>query len=250
MGIYVKKDEKKQKKKKVLLIVLLLLMCFLLMLFFVGKSWVKPRDDLEDITFGIKDTNQEDPNLDKSDNSYINEPIKKEDPAYVDNKTSDIEKPTKLPSEEDKNVTVKGEDRIIVTSEGEKWKKNKYLNIFYNSVYNSNKIAPGVSGLYNFSIENRLSKNYLYDIEFEEDNEHGINLMYRLKRNGYYVVGNSETWVKTDKIYLKNILLESELSDVYTLEWFWVDSNNDSAVGKIENAEYKLKISITYEERV
>ncbi|MDR0979118.1 MAG: PT domain-containing protein, partial [Lachnospiraceae bacterium] len=159
---------------------------------------------------------------------------------------------TSSPNADDKEVpiTVKGEDRIRITEEKAEWVlEDKELKIFQNSVFNSNKIAPRVSGKYNFSVENLTNINYIYDFDFIAENNYGINLMYKLKRNGYYIVGNSSTWRDVQDLNVNNLLINANTNDVYTLIWKWVDSENDTRIGMEPNAGYKLTISFIYSQK-
>ena len=59
-----------------------------------------------------------------------------------------------------------------------------------------------------------------------EDNKDKVNIKYRLKENGKYIIGEDD-WVYYDQIVLENIILNSKEADSYQLEWMWVSENNE-----------------------
>jgi len=77
-------------------------------------------------------------------------------------------------------------------------------------------------------------------------------MLYRLKREGNYIVGNDTTWVKADELVsaLKNLPMDS--TDTYTLDWQWpYESGNDTLdtqIGESMTSEYSLEITINFEE--
>ena len=111
-------------------------------------------------------------------------------------------------------------------------------------IFNVDKIAPGDSGSYDFLINNNTSKNVKYTIILDETNEYNVNMLYKLKRNGEYIAGSSFEWVRYSNLNLGEKVLNSRKNDSYTIEWKWVDSDNDTQVGRTKNAKYKLDISI------
>ena len=68
------------------------------------------------------------------------------------------------------------------------------LNIFSNAAFNyTNKIAPGVSNTYNFKTNNTSNESIKYYLEMYEESEYSINLKYRLRRNGSYIIDTNDT---------------------------------------------------------
>lgn len=123
------------------------------------------------------------------------------------------------------------------------WSQTTSLKIFDVDV-----IAPGDSGSYDFIINNNTSKNVEYNIDFDERNASNVNLMYKLKRNNEYVVGNDSEWIYYNDLDINAKVLNSRKNDSYTLEWKWVHSDHDTPAGRDENATYGLSILIHAED--
>lgn len=133
----------------------------------------------------------------------------------------------------------KEDDDFIVSDSYQTWGQETELKIF-----NVDKIVPGDSGSYDFLINNNTSKNVKYTIILNETNEYNVNMLYKLKRNGEYIAGSSFEWVRYSNLNLGEKVLNSRKNDSYTIEWKWVDSDNDTQVGRTKNARYKIDISI------
>lgn len=130
-----------------------------------------------------------------------------------------------------------------VTENDRSWKQLQYLKIFNNNYFNGqNKIAPGLSGSYNFKVKNMSSKRMKYVINFYESNDYNINLKYKLKKNGEYIVSD---YVSANNLSSSKQSLGISESDIYTIEWKWVDSDNDTEIGEnAENVKYNLAIKV------
>ena len=125
-----------------------------------------------------------------------------------------------------------------------RWSDETELKIFVDSLYNvPGKIAPESSNTYKFVLHNKTSYNLKYNISFIETNPYNMNMKYKLKKNGSYIVSN---YVSYDQLNLTGALLNSKENDTFDLEWKWVSSDNDTAAGKAE-ANYKLKINVEAE---
>ena len=122
------------------------------------------------------------------------------------------------------------------------------LEIFNNSYFNTNKIAPGISSTYYFVVHNSSEVNVKYNIEMIETSEYNINLKYRLKKNNAYVIGNENTWVTANDLITSFSNLNVSTSDSYALDWKWFDANNDTEIGENMVSEYKLKIRVYFEQ--
>lgn len=129
--------------------------------------------------------------------------------------------------------------KVTVSDSSQEWGNATNLKIF-----DVDSIEPGDHGTYDFTIDNNNKRNSIYDITFDENNEYSVNMLYKLKRNGYYIAGNEDTWVKYDSLNVKEKVLNKYSKDLYTIEWKWVDAENDTEVGRIKNATYKLSIYI------
>ena len=129
------------------------------------------------------------------------------------------------------------------------------LRIFENAAYQyTNKIAPGVSNTYHFVVHNSNDFKLKYYIEMYEEEDYGVNLRYRLRKNNEYVIGDDNTWVTASELEtaLDNIGVGS--SDSYALDWSWpYESGNDeldSYIGENMDKEYKLNVRFYFEEAV
>lgn len=124
------------------------------------------------------------------------------------------------------------------------------LNIFTHPSFYivDGKIAPGSENSYQFVIRNNNDFGINYGIELQEENVYNINMQYKLKLNGKYIAGNADKYVTLDQIKEANLKLPSYTYDVYTLEWKWLDSENDTDVGTNINSYYKLNLKISAEQ--
>ena len=140
--------------------------------------------------------------------------------------------------------------RIQIFEGSKEWKDLKELGVFENGNYqHAAKIAPGVSGSYNFTVENHRDSTMKYDIWYGEVNTYNINMKFKLKRNGSYIAGDENTYVSASDLAKTDFLIDANKVDLYTIEWKWLDSDNDTEVGMTEGANYKLCIN-TYAEEV
>ena len=135
-----------------------------------------------------------------------------------------------------------------------KWNDNTNLNIFTDSKKISKvngKIAPESTGIYVFNVNNKTKYNLKYNISFIESNEYSINMKYKLKKGNTYLV---DQYVSYEQLNINDMLLNSNKTDVYSLEWKWVgdNDNNDTTIGmsaKDGDINYSLKINIEAESR-
>lgn len=131
---------------------------------------------------------------------------------------------------------------LFVISEGNQWGAEKDINVFNNEFYSDNIIAPGVSGKYNFTVENTRNNSITYNLDLQEINLSNINLQYKVKINDVYIIDN---WTRIEDISLESFELYPYAKANYTLEWQWIDAENDTSVGSdAENIIYKIKIKI------
>lgn len=157
-------------------------------------------------------------------------------------------------SDDECNETKKGynstesqvSSEVVIYDEHKKYSNNTQLNIFTQASYYVLKgvIAPESENTYQFIIRNNNSFNIKYDIEVVEENEYNINMKYRLKSNGKYVVGSEDTYVSADELNQYNQKLQSKEYTVYTLDWKWVESENDTQIGTNIEANYKLGLKM------
>lgn len=126
------------------------------------------------------------------------------------------------------------------------WTNVSPLNIFEDSLYdNRSLIAPHSTNTYEFVVRNKLGFTIDYNLAFTECNDDKINMKYRLTHAGKYLAGNETEWVTFDKLNQVAKTLKNGSDDVYFLEWKWFDSDNDTAIGEMDYADYKLNIKVT-----
>lgn len=138
------------------------------------------------------------------------------------------------------STTPEEQGDLVVRDSYQTWSQQTNIKIF-----NVEKIAPGDSGSYDFMINNNTKKNVKYSVTFDEENEYNINLRYKLKRNNEYIAGSSSEWVKFTDLNVINKVLNDKNNDSYTLEWKWVDAENDTTVGRTPEAKYRFNVYIS-----
>ena len=156
-----------------------------------------------------------------------------------DNITNDInENPN---NNIDKN---KLDNNFIVEDNYTIW-SNKRLRIFSNQAYEYfSKIAPGVSNSYDFVIKNNNDFPVLVDISMKEVNPYSISMEYKLRSENFFLAGSSFKYVSVKKLSQKNIYLKAHSSKLYSLDWKWIDSDNDTEIGEAVDANYKLLVYV------
>lgn len=152
-----------------------------------------------------------------------------------------------------KNTTVRDEGIVYVDDDNGWYIYQRDLKIFENAAFQyTSKIAPGVSNSYDFRVHNTTLKAINYSVNFEETSEYAVNLRYRLKREGNYVVGDDDTWVSAGELVSAMKYLSSNSTDNYTLDWEWPYEGGtdvaDTEAGEEMTSEYSLGIKITFEE--
>ena len=105
-------------------------------------------------------------------------------------------------------------------------------------------IAPESSNTYQFVVKNGTEYNLKYKIDFIENNPYQINMKYKLKKNDTYIIDH---YVSANELNVEDAFLNTKTNDTYYLEWKWISSNNDTAIGLDPNSQYELKIYIEAE---
>lgn len=130
------------------------------------------------------------------------------------------------------------------------WDRVNELHIFENPIYNSlEKIAPTSSNSYKFKVRNKTGNKVNYIIDFLEKNTANINMKYRLRKNDKYLAGSDSEWVNFEKLQIKEEGVASKQEDVYTLDWKWFESDNDTQIGN-DVPPYSIHINIMAEQMV
>lgn len=133
--------------------------------------------------------------------------------------------------------------------EPEVWQAVQTVPIFLHQDHNvkPDRIAPGLKSSYEFIVRNNQEADADYNVDFTETNNYGIDMRYRLRRDGVFLAGNETTWV--DDINLVKVINKELLKrnyDTYLLEWQWFDNDVvDTALGKMGTADYGLDIKVT-----
>lgn len=219
-------EEKKKEKNiaKQVIIVIAILSTYV-MVFLLGRI-------TNILILGVKD--EEKPN----DDTVVTEPTKK--PTYSSN---DIE--GQEPKEDEESEIPDG--IITLWERNKKWEQLEELNVFKGLFYEkdyTNKIAPGFFGIYEFDLENTWDKPVTYILSFEEENPDKINMVYKVLREGKYVLGNDIESVYIDGVKLEGITIPANTKRRYTLKWKWEDASYDTEIGEKDNTGYKLKLKL------
>lgn len=134
---------------------------------------------------------------------------------------------------------------IQVTSDAKDWYKNDNIDLFKDLNDKGEKVIwPGQSGSYEFVVQNMNKDAFVYHISLDEENEHHINMKYRLKLNNVYVVGDKNTYETIDKVKLDNIKILGKGKSLFTLEWTWEKSDNDARIMNEGLATYRIYIDV------
>lgn len=137
------------------------------------------------------------------------------------------------------------DENIIIEDKNGDYVYQNNLNIFSND-YLDNKIAPGIFNIYYFKVKNVSNKDIKYYISFINNNDININLKYRLKRNGQYILGDK--WLSVDELKTPYVNLKQRKSDIYFLEWKWFDNDNeDNYIGENVLNKYLLNINFYFD---
>ena len=176
------------------------------------------------------------------------------DVAEGQEKKEEIIKYTKIGEQKGKGeitkYTEEAEDgKVYVDDTNGKYIYQQNLRIFENVAYGyTNMISPGVSNTYEFTVHNSSKINVKYNLQMYEKSLYKVNLKYRLRKNGNYVLGNEDTWISVDELNTELSQLNKSTSDMYSLDWKWFDDDeNDNIAGKNMKEEYKLNIKIYFE---
>ena len=133
---------------------------------------------------------------------------------------------------------------VIVSDDYSIW-ENKKLRIFSNPAYQyTSKIAPNSSNSYVFVVRNNNDFDIVVDFDIVEENNYDINMKYKLRSKGTYLVENENTYEDVSKLNQQNITIKAKESISYILDWKWIDSENDTEIGETIDTNYKLTINI------
>ena len=129
-------------------------------------------------------------------------------------------------------------------ADGTAWDETENLDVFFNERFGDSVIAPGQDGSYRFTIENQNDDTVEFSLDFSEKNPYGIDLVYRLVRDGSYIAG-AGGYVPCEELGVDGMTLEARSSTVFELQWLWRDNDPaDTAAGENEG-DYTLFISFS-----
>lgn len=151
------------------------------------------------------------------------------------------------------DTDIEREGIVYVDDANGRYVYQKHLKIFENAAFEyTDKIAPGVSNTYDFRVHNETEAAIRYNIEFEEISEYAINMQYRLKREGVYIIGSDSEWVSASELSSAFKDLAIDGVDSYSLDWRWPYESGkdelDTEIGEKMESEYNLGIKINFEE--
>ena len=178
-------------------------------------------------------------------NPYTDEGKGKKDNSK--DKTPDTKPDTKPDADPEPELD---DDFYVSDNEIVRWQDETNLNIFEDSMYKvRGKIAPNSHNTYKFIVNNGTRYTLNYKITFNETNAHNINMKYKLKKGNTYLVDH---YVSYDQLNIENMIINSNSSDTYYLEWKWIGDNdvNDTHIGKTASSSivnYRLKIDVEAE---
>ena len=89
---------------------------------------------------------------------------------------------------------------FVADADGRSWDDMENIPVFMNEVFGDTVIAPGQDGTYAFTFENRNDNALVFSFTFTEANDYGIDITYRLKRDGAYIVGADGNYVGVEPL--------------------------------------------------
>lgn len=142
------------------------------------------------------------------------------------------------------------DDGFLVFDKEHVIQKDTTLNIFTHPSYYivDGFIAPGSENSYQFVVRNNNDFGIKYNFNMTEYNELNLNMKYKLKLNGKYIAGSEKEYVDAKKIKGEEMPLVPYTYDVYTLEWKWIEADNDTNVGININSNYRITLNLSAEE--
>lgn len=133
---------------------------------------------------------------------------------------------------------------FVCEADGTDWDETENLSVFGNGAFGDNTIAPGMSGTYSFTLDSRTDVPLCFSLTFSEENEYGIGLVYRLKRDGVYVAGE-DGYVELQALSCKDLTIENNSRSLFELEWYWRDNDFADTAAGVNSATYVLHINFT-----
>ena len=196
-----------ENKRYRITIVILVLIILLLILYIaikgIGRIGVIPTGNID--IFNINSTKKDDKNNNQNNSNNSNN----------DNQSNNY---NNIKNDTDKNDGEETKKNLItVFDEDLTWNSENELRIFSNPAFEfQNIIAPGSTNTYQYVVNNSESFNITYSMIFIEKNKNLINMKFKLKRNGEYVLGSKDEWINIQGKSLQNLSLMSNSHDIFT----------------------------------
>lgn len=135
---------------------------------------------------------------------------------------------------------------FVADQSGTSWDDLHNIPVFFNKAFGDTVIAPGHSGSYAFTFENRNANGLVFSFNFDEDNHHNIDLRYRLKRDGSYIAGGSEALtVQQLSQFTQQMTIEANSNSMFVLEWEWLHNDETDTIAGESQATYTLHIAFS-----
>lgn len=208
-------------------------------MFFIGKATYKNEKKSNDNIKEYVEKNIVDQNTNTQDDNTVNT----ENTTNIGNNVNNIITNYNKGNNSTNDNIIDSDINFIVTENSKSWNQLSNLNIFKDEYSKSNKIYPGLSGKYEFRVENKSDFEVEYKINMQVLKNADINLKYKIIKNGIYL--NNE-YMDIDKISIPNYDISSGKIDTYVIDWKWVDNDSvDTEIGKnAEKINYILKILV------
>ena len=223
------------KDKKIILIIICLII-FVVIVYFLIRHFALINMKIPTGNVNIFDINfieQNDDNSANNTNSLENDDEKNDNIYFTNNK------------EEQTNESI---ESLTVYDNNTVYESSTPLKIFENKSYyvKDDLIAPESENSYQFIIRNNNEFAIRYGLEFNQNNPYNINMKYRLKQDGKYIIGDDESWVTAEELLQNGVVLANYSYNVYTLDWKWfeTDDDTDTKIGTNIEANYSLNINI------
>ena len=208
-------------------------------MFFIGKATYKNEKKSNDNIKEYVERNIIDQNTNTQDDNTVNT----ENTTNIGNNVNNIITNYNKGNNGTNDNIIDSDINFIVTENSKSWNQLSNLNIFKDEYSRSNKIYPGLSGKYEFRVENKSDFEVEYKINMQALKNADINLKYKIIKNGIYL--NNE-YMDIDKIFIPNYDISSGKVDTYVIDWKWIDNDSvDTEIGKnAEKINYILKILV------
>lgn len=138
---------------------------------------------------------------------------------------------------------------FIADEDGTEWADTENLKVFDNELFGTEAIAPGMRGEYQFILRNENPDQLKFDLEFECENDYGIDLVYRIYRDGTCIYGGQtdDEMLSVGEFDMFDMTAQAESDTLFMIEWYWRDNDPVDTEAGQNGAQYTLKITFTAE---